>query len=176
MANEYFIQAACEGAEKEGLDVYMWEAAYDTTEKKIKKESVWLQFTLEEAIQWNTEHPDEEETEANFTKMIELDYQRKLDDDLRILFTRRLRGNSEFGKELWAALANVSWYHLSDPNKTECGYAFREAGSLIASMLCKGDYMDWYCSGSDGTVSDYIAEKMASKFWRYKLCDREPGS
>jgi hypothetical protein len=56
MANEYHIQAACEEAEKEGLDVYMWEAVYDTTENKIVKESIWLQFTLEEAVQWNTEH------------------------------------------------------------------------------------------------------------------------
>jgi hypothetical protein len=174
MANEYnFVQAVCEESEKEGLDVYMWEATYDSNEKKIIKEDVWLQFTIEEAVQWKTEHSDEEAADANFTEAIELDYERKLDDDFRVLFTRRLRENSEFGRELWPAMANIIWYHLSDPDKTECGYSFRAAGSLIASMLCKGDYMDWYCSGPDGTVSDYIAEKMASKGWRYKLYDRE---
>jgi len=56
MANEYYIQAACEGAEKEGLDVYMWEATYDTNEKKIVKEEIWLQFTNEEAAKWKKEH------------------------------------------------------------------------------------------------------------------------
>jgi hypothetical protein len=51
MANEYnFEQAVCEGAAKEGLDVYMWEATYDTNEKKIVKEEIWLQFTTDEAI------------------------------------------------------------------------------------------------------------------------------
>ena len=56
MANEYYIQAACEDAEKEGLDVYMWEVTYDTNEKKIIKEEIWLQFTNEEAAKWKNEH------------------------------------------------------------------------------------------------------------------------
>jgi hypothetical protein len=175
MANEYFIQSACEGAKKEGLDVYMWEATYDTTEKKIIKESVWEQFTLGEAVQWNVEHSDEEMTKTNFPETIEIDFERKLDDDFRVLFTSHLRKNNEFGKELWSAMANVIWYHLADPNKTECGYSFRAAGDLIASMLCKGDYMDWYCSGPDGTVSDYIAESMLSRGWRYKFYERKTG-
>ena len=56
MAEEYNIQRACEEAEKEELDVYMWEATYDTNEKKIIKEEIWLQFTNEEAIKWNNDH------------------------------------------------------------------------------------------------------------------------
>jgi hypothetical protein len=57
MANEYnYQQAVCEGAEKEALDVYMWEVTYDTDEKKIIKEEIWLQFTREEAAKWKKEH------------------------------------------------------------------------------------------------------------------------
>jgi len=57
MANEYnFEQAVIEGTEKEGLDVYMWEATYDTDEKKIIKEKIWLQFTIDEAIKWKKDH------------------------------------------------------------------------------------------------------------------------
>ena len=57
MANEYnFIQAVCEGAEKEELDVYMWEVIYDTNEKKIIKEEIWLQFTVDEAIKWKSDN------------------------------------------------------------------------------------------------------------------------
>jgi hypothetical protein len=41
-------------------------------------------------------------------------------------------------------------------------------------MYGDGDYVDWYCSGPYITVSDYIAEKMASKGWRYEL-HGEPG-
>jgi hypothetical protein len=57
MANEYnYEQAVIVGAEKEGLDVYMWEVTYDTNEKKIIKEEIWLQFTIDEAIQEKENH------------------------------------------------------------------------------------------------------------------------
>jgi hypothetical protein len=57
MANEYnYEQAVLERSEKEGLDVYMWEVTYDTTEKKIIKEEIWLQFTSDEAIKWKNDH------------------------------------------------------------------------------------------------------------------------
>ena len=60
MANEYnFVQAVYEGAEKEGLDVYMWEVTYDTNENKIIKEEIWLQFTIDEAIKWKNDHDSE---------------------------------------------------------------------------------------------------------------------
>ena len=98
-----------------------------------------------------------------------MDYDQKFDDDFRELFTKLLRENEEFGKELWSALANVDWFHEDDENKTECGHSFRSAGSLIASMLCHGDYMDWYCSAPDGVVSEYIANAMQSKGWEYEI-------
>ena len=57
MANEYnYEQAVIVGAEKEGLDVYMWEVTYDTNEKKIIKEEIWLQFTIDEVIQEKEDH------------------------------------------------------------------------------------------------------------------------
>ena len=59
MANEYnFQQAVLEGAERERLDVYMWEVTYDTDQKKIVKEELWLQFTIEEAVKWKREHQE----------------------------------------------------------------------------------------------------------------------
>jgi hypothetical protein len=97
-------------------------------------------------------------------------YRQKFDDDFRGLFTKHVRENEDFGKELWASLANVRWYHESDENNTDCGYnSFRVAGSIIVSMLCHGDYMDWYCSAPAGVVSDYIANAMRAKGWRYEV-------
>ena len=61
-----------------------------------------------------------------------MDYNQKFDDDFRALFTKRLIENEDFGKELWSALANVSWHNKQDPNNTDCGHSFRSAGSLIA--------------------------------------------
>jgi len=80
-----------------------------------------------------------------------------------------MRRNEKFGAELWSAMANVRWYYKDAPDKTYCLYSFREAGSLIASMLDNSIYLDWYLSGPIATVSKYIAEKMASKGWRYDL-------
>jgi len=60
MANEYnYQQAVCEGSEQKGLDVYMWEVTYDTNEKKVIKEEIWLQFTNEEAAKLKKEHEEE---------------------------------------------------------------------------------------------------------------------
>ena len=82
----------------------------------------------------------------------------KFDDDWRGLFTKRVRANIEFGGKLWAALANVYWYHKDDPNKNECGASFRGAGDLINSMLGFNNYMDWLFDGFDaGVVSEEIA-------------------
>ena len=103
-----------------------------------------------------------------------MDYDQQFDDDFRELFTKTLRENEVFGKELWSALANVSWYNEADRDKTDCGHSFRSAGSLIASMLCRGDYMDWYCSAPDGVVSEYIADRMASKGWKYEILGYVP--
>ena len=98
-----------------------------------------------------------------------MNYWQKFDDDFRELFLKQLRENEDFGVELWSALANVGWYHESDTENTEISFSFRVAGSLIAYMLCHGDYMDWYCSGPDGVVSDFIADAMAAKGWRYEI-------
>jgi len=97
------------------------------------------------------------------------DFDRKFDEDFRELFTERLKENEDFGCELWSAMANVSWYHEDDPNEEPYRRSFRSAGSLIAVMEGRDKYTKWYCSGPYETVSDYIAEKMASKGWRYKV-------
>jgi hypothetical protein len=103
------------------------------------------------------------------------DYSQKIEDDFRELFTARLKENENFGIELWSAMANVDWYHKDDPDKFDRGYSFRAAGSLIASMLDSGCYLDWYCSGPISSVSEYIAEKMASKGWCYKTSSQKYG-
>ena len=102
-----------------------------------------------------------------------MDYWQKFDDDFRELFLKRLRENEDFGVELWPAMANVSWYHESDSENNDYGRSFRAAGSVIASMLCRGDYLDWYCSGPVGVVSNHIASAMASKGWRYEIAGKQ---
>jgi len=56
MAEEFNHNGAFETAEKEGLDVFMREIAFDIKEKKIIKDEIWLQFTNEDAVKWKKEH------------------------------------------------------------------------------------------------------------------------
>ena len=66
--------------------------------------------------------------------------------------------------ELWSSLANVDWEH--DGGDT-ASYSFRAAGDLIAAVKADGsDYMEWYCCGPDATVSERVADALASQGWR----------
>ena len=52
--------------------------------------------------------------------------------------------NNEFIKnEVWPMLQGKTW-----------SASWRSAGGIIANMIEKGDYIDWYCSGIKGDWSD----------------------
>lgn len=52
--------------------------------------------------------------------------------------------NREFQKnEVWDQLKNRTW-----------SASWRYAGGIVADMVGKGDYIDWYCSGISGEWSD----------------------
>jgi len=103
------------------------------------------------------------------------DFDRKFDEDFRVLFTEHLKKDSAFGNELWSALANVTWYHKDDPENLRYRRSFRSAGSLIAVMEGKDKYTKWYCSGPYETVSEEIKNALASKGWSYELDGEDPG-
>ena len=81
-------------------------------------------------------------------------------------FGSDLRSSKEFCVEMWSALANIQWYYKD--NKEDQGFTFRQAGGVIAEIRGEGCYMDWYCSGPDGVVSENIAERMAKHGWIWK--------
>jgi hypothetical protein len=87
-----------------------------------------------------------------------------------------MKANDAACVELWSALANVDWYH---PEKNYAvSYSFRVAGGMIADMIERGTYMDWYCSGPYPEVSDRIARTLKKEGWISDvlgpICD-EPG-
>jgi hypothetical protein len=56
---------------------------------------------------------------------------------------------------LYAALCNQAWqrneiWHRLKDQQWSCSW--RHAGGVIADMLGKGDYIDWYCSGIRGEM------------------------
>jgi len=70
--------------------------------------------------------------------------------------------------------ANITWYHKDDQSENGYRRSFRSAGSHIAVMEGKDKYTKWYCSGPYETISEYIAQKMASKGWRYEPDGEDP--
>lgn len=64
--------------------------------------------------------------------------------------------------EMWCAVANQDWRH---DNGDTAGYSFRAAGDLVAGVVGRGNYMDWYCSGPDGEVSERVREALAQGGW-----------
>lgn len=76
-----------------------------------------------------------------------------------------IRGDRQIGVEMWQALSNVDWAHRDGHT---AGYSFRAAGDLVAAIRGEGMYMDWYCSGPSGVVSERIAAALASEGWTSK--------
>lgn len=73
------------------------------------------------------------------------------------------REASGFAVDVYRALSNVEWRH-DDGSRYSCSW--RAAGGLVAEIRGKGeDYLDFYCSGSEGTVTDEIADALAAHGW-----------
>lgn len=74
----------------------------------------------------------------------------------------RISESEAFAAEAWSAITNVRWFKAD-------GYiallSFRRAGDVIAAIRGEGDYLDWYCSGPSGVVSDEIRAALANHGW-----------
>jgi hypothetical protein len=78
-----------------------------------------------------------------------------LEYDLRTTewILEKARNNKTYAQNLYAAMCNNEfvkndvWPILSD-KRWSCSW--RYAGGIIADMIEKGDYIDWYCSGIRG--------------------------
>lgn len=75
---------------------------------------------------------------------------------------KKVRESDTYAQNLYAAFCNTLWTKnsfiptLSGDNTWSCSW--RGAGSIIARLQGKGDYMDWYCSGMGG-VAFYDSEE-----------------
>lgn len=74
----------------------------------------------------------------------------------------QMREDDSLCREVWSALANIDWRHA---NGDTASYTFRSAGDLIAAVIGRGDYMDWYCSGPYAVVSDRVDEALSNEGW-----------
>lgn len=97
-------------------------------------------------------HKQEQEADPEWQK-------NNLEYDLRSTdwILAKARGSESYAQNLYAALCNNSfvrndvWPILK---KETWSCSWRYAGGIIADMREQGDYIDWYCSGIRGDVTD----------------------
>jgi hypothetical protein len=73
-----------------------------------------------------------------------------------------IRENDQVARALWSALANMAWRHV---NGDVAAYSWRAAGDMIAAIRGDGDYMDWYCEGKPGQISDDVRAALRKEGW-----------
>ena len=58
----------------------------------------------------------------------------------------------------------MTWKHTD--GRTEGGYTFRSAGAIVAGLRDEGeDYLHFYCSTSEGVVSERVGRQLARLGW-----------
>jgi hypothetical protein len=93
-----------------------------------------------------------------------------LEYDLRTTewILEKARTRDEYAQHIYAALSNMRWQKLDvfpilKDEFWSCSW--RTAGGIVADMLQKGDYIDWYCSGMGG-MSGYDADSETYEQWQ----------
>ena len=100
--------------------------------------------------------------------MEKLDH-KALENDIRELLAKKIVEDYDFALEIYAALCNTGWIRQnSTPEDRATFFSWRYAGGVIASIRGNSDsmnYMDFYCSGNEGIVSDLALEYFAEIGW-----------
>ena len=98
--------------------------------------------------------------------------QQNLEYDLRSTdwILAKVRANDVYAQNLYAALCNNDFvstelFPYLKGQRWSCSW--RYAGGIVADMLERGDYVDWYCSGIrqdyDGDLKrDYVPESVVT--------------
>jgi hypothetical protein len=87
---------------------------------------------------------------------------RDLEHDLKAL-ADRARDDRDFAGELYAGLCNADWTH---DDATEWSGSWRSAAGVVAQLRGRGeDYLDFYCAGGEGEITDRVADALAHLGW-----------
>jgi hypothetical protein len=90
--------------------------------------------------------------------------ERDLEHDIQEL-ADEARHDRQFAVELYAALCNAEWHR--DDGAEWRGGTWRYVAGVIAHLRGRDEgYLDFYCSGGEGDITDRVAEAMASLGWR----------
>ena len=84
----------------------------------------------------------------------------------------KAKASPAYAQNLYAAICNNEfiqndvWPLLSDKRWSA---SWRSAGGIVANMVETGDYIDWYCSGIRGDVSDEEYHNMSKEQQEYYI-------
>jgi len=70
----------------------------------------------------------------------------------------KARAQDYYAQNIYAAMCNMRWQRIGMWPALKDQYwscSWRSAGGIVADMLGKGDYIDWYCSGMGGLNMEY---------------------
>ena len=83
--------------------------------------------------------------------------------DLMSLFS--IPRDRAFAEDVYRALSNMQWRNKNNPeNIYACSW--RYAGGLVAEYMNQGEnYIDYYCSGSEGYVSEEVEKCLNDLGW-----------
>lgn len=85
------------------------------------------------------------------------------EEELSAVFKEKMVACDDFCSDIWSSMANVIWVN---PDRAEkYSTSFRGAGGVVSSIIGRGDYMDWYCSGSYEYVSIDIKKTLKQSGW-----------
>ena len=80
----------------------------------------------------------------------------------------KARTSDSYAQNIYAAMCNIRWQKLDAFPILKDEYwscSWRSAGGIVADMLEKGDYIDWYCSGIGNEESGYgLSSKRANGY------------
>jgi hypothetical protein len=82
---------------------------------------------------------------------------------------KKVKESDDYAKALYAAMCNMGWQQMDVIPILKDEYwscSWRYSGGIISRLREEGDYMNWYCSGNEGTVADEIREDLAKIGWQ----------
>ena len=105
------------------------------------------------------------------TPMVDNENSSNMERDLKdsVIIRDKVRNDDDYAQRLYAMLCNNVFQPTSVfeiLKDAQWGCSWRYAGGVIADIRCEGDYMDWYCSGSEGKIYEDIDEDLKSIGWR----------
>lgn len=87
----------------------------------------------------------------------------EMDISDNVEFKRWIREDETRAQHLYHTLCNNDFVHKETGKHWGCSW--RYAGGLVSDVLCKGDYLSWYCSGGEGFVDEQIEEWFNRMGW-----------